>query len=144
MLLVAPLFTSYDVTECFDLQIYFKSTSTKECKCHYKTGQLFWIIKRGKVALQSSPVSIRRPLKVQWTSIWSPDFIQTSIGRPKDVRYPLGGQVLQSRVIFITNWDSDYKVVQYREQMKETGEINFGNLLFHSTLTCLVTDTYRD
>ena len=54
------------------------------------------------------------------------------------------GQVLQSRVIFITKWDNNYKVVQYREQMKETGEIDFGNLLFHSTLICLVTDTYRD
>ena len=53
-------------------------------------------------------------------------------------------QVLQSRVIFITKWDNNYKVVQYREQMKETGEIDFGNLLFHSTLICLVTDTYRD
>ena len=31
------------------------------------------------------------------------------------------GQVLQSRVIFITKWDNNYKVVQYREQMKETG-----------------------
>ena len=54
------------------------------------------------------------------------------------------GQVLQSRVIFITKWDNNYKVVQYREQMKETGEIDFGNLLFHSTLIRLVTDTYRD
>ena len=54
------------------------------------------------------------------------------------------GQVLQSRVIFITKWDNNYKVVQYREQMKETGKIDFGNLLFHSTLICLVTDTYRD
>ena len=31
LLLVAPFFTSFDVTEGFDLQIYFKSTSTKEC-----------------------------------------------------------------------------------------------------------------
>ena len=54
------------------------------------------------------------------------------------------GQVLQSRVIFITKWDNNYKVVQYRQQMKETGKIDFGNLLFHSTLVCLVTDTYRD
>ena len=54
------------------------------------------------------------------------------------------GQVLQSRVIFITKWDNNYKVLQYREQMKETGEIDFGNLLFHSTLIRLVTDTYRD
>ena len=63
---------------------------------------------------------------------------------PVDIRRPLGGQVLQSRVIFITKWDSNYKVVLYREQMKETGEIDFSNLLFHSTLICLVTDTYRD
>ena len=44
--------------------------------------------------------------------------------------------------MFITKWDNNYKVLQYREQMKETGEIDFGNLLFHSTLICLVTDTY--
>ena len=54
------------------------------------------------------------------------------------------GQVLQSRVVFIIKWDNNYKVVQHREQMKETGEIDFVNLLFHSTLICLVTDTYRD
>ena len=54
------------------------------------------------------------------------------------------GQVLQSRVIFIAKWDNSYKVVQYREQMKETEEVDFGNLLFHSTLICLVTETYRD
>ena len=54
------------------------------------------------------------------------------------------GQVLQNRVVFIIKWDSNYKVVQHREQMKETGEIDFVNLLFHSTLICLVTDTYRD
>ena len=54
------------------------------------------------------------------------------------------GQVLQSRVTFITKKGNNYKVVQHREQMKETREIDFGNLLFHSTLICLVTDTYRD
>ena len=48
------------------------------------------------------------------------------------------GQVLQSRVVFIIKLDSNYKVVQHREQMKETGEIDFINLLFHSTLICLV------
>ena len=42
---VVPFFTSNDVTECFDLQIYYKSTSnyyksTKFCKRHYKKGQL--------------------------------------------------------------------------------------------------------
>ena len=62
----------------------------------------------------------------------------------REAKWYYKGQVLQSRVIFITKWDNNYKVVQYREQMKETGEIDFGNLLFHSTLICLVTDTYRD
>ena len=38
---VAPLFTSDEVTECFDLQFYNKSTSKKECKSLYKAGQLF-------------------------------------------------------------------------------------------------------
>ena len=75
LLLVAPFFTSFDVTEGFDLQIYFKWTSTKEYKCHYNTGQLFWITKWGKVVLKSSPVGIRRPVEVQWTSIWSPDIM---------------------------------------------------------------------
>ena len=45
---VISFLTIDDVTECFDLQIYYKSTSTKECKCHYRTGQLFWITERGK------------------------------------------------------------------------------------------------
>ena len=72
--------------------------------------------------------------------------LQNTVGirRPLDVRCSLGGQVLQSRVIFITKWDNNHKVVQCREQMKETEEIDFGNLLFHSTLICPMTDTYRD
>ena len=56
--------------------------------------------------------------------------------------------VIQNRAILITKWsnfitrgDNNHKVVQYRRQMKETGEIDFGNLLLHSTLTCLATDT---
>ena len=71
--------------------------------------------------------------------------LQSTVGirRPLDSRCPLGGQVLQSRVIFIKKWDNNDKVVQYREQMKETGEIDFGNPLFHLTLICPVTHTYR-
>ena len=38
---VVPLFTSGEVTEYFDLQFYYKSTSKKECKSLYKAGQLF-------------------------------------------------------------------------------------------------------
>ena len=38
-------------------------------------------------------------------------------------------------------WDNNYKIVQYRKQMKETGEIDFGNLFLYSTLTCQETDT---
>ena len=48
------------------------------------------------------------------------------------------GEVLQSRVIFITKWGNNYKVVQCRELMKETGEIDFANLLLHSTLKGLL------
>ena len=48
---------------------------------------------------------------------------------------------LQSRATFITRWDNNQKVVQYRRQMKETWEIDFGNLLLHSTLICLATGT---
>ena len=44
---IVPLFTSDD-TKCFDLQIYYKPTSTKECKCHYKARRFFWITERGK------------------------------------------------------------------------------------------------
>ena len=136
MLLVVPFFTSYDVTEGFDLQIYFKSTSTKECKCHYKTRQKFELQSKAKWYYKVA----------QWASdvLWTSNGHLYEVRSPKDVRYPLEVQVLQSRVIFITKWDNNYKVVQYREQMKETGEIDFGNLLFHSTLICLVTDTYRD
>ena len=45
---------------------------------------------------------------------------------------------------FITNWNSNYKVMQWRRQMKETGEIDFGNVLLYSTLICQVTDFYPD
>ena len=48
---------------------------------------------------------------------------------------------LQSGAIFTTKWSNNYKVVQYRRQMKETKEIDFGNLLLHSPLICLATDT---
>ena len=48
---------------------------------------------------------------------------------------------LQSGAIFTTKWGNNYKVVQYRRQIKETKEIDFGNLLLHSPLICLATDT---
>ena len=35
------LFTSDKVTEYFDFQFYYKSTSKQECKSLYKAGQLF-------------------------------------------------------------------------------------------------------
>ena len=41
LLLVVPVFTSDEVTEFFDLQIYYKSTSTKECKCCHKQDSFF-------------------------------------------------------------------------------------------------------
>ena len=42
---------------------------------------------------------------------------------------------------FTTTWDNKHKVVQYRRQMKEIGQIDFGNLFLPSTLICLATDT---
>ena len=56
------------------------------------------------------------------------------------------GQVIQGKSILLQNrnfykWDNNHKVVQYRRQMKGTGEIDFGNLLYHSTLICVATDT---
>ena len=36
---VVPLFTSDEVTDYFDLQFYYKSTSKKECKSLYEAGQ---------------------------------------------------------------------------------------------------------
>ena len=108
---VVPLFTSDNVTKCFDLQIYYSttiltilSTSTKEWKCHYKVGQLFWITKQGK---------------------W----------------YYKVGQVIPSGTIFITKWGNNHKVGQYRRQMKKTREIDSGNLLLHSPLIFLATVT---
>ena len=83
---------------------YCKSTSTKECKCYYKVGQLFRITKRGK---------------------W----------------YYKVGLILPSGTIFVTKWGSNYKVMQYRRQMKETGEMDLGNGLLHSPIFCLATDT---
>ena len=47
----------------------------------------------------------------------------------------------KSGATFITKWANNYKVVQGTNQMKETGEIDFGNLLLHSPLICLATDT---
>ena len=38
-------------------------------------------------------------------------------------------------------YDNNHKLVQYRRQIKEIGEIYFANLLLHSTLICLLTDT---
>ena len=43
--------------------------------------------------------------------------------------------------LLLKRWDINHKVVQYRWQMKETREIHFGNLLLHSALICLATDT---
>ena len=48
---------------------------------------------------------------------------------------------LQSGAIFTTKWGNNYKVLHQRRQMKETNEIDFGNLLFHSPLICLAIDT---
>ena len=41
---------------------------------------------------------------------------------------------LQSGAVFTTKWGNNYKVVQYRRRMKETKEIDFGNLLLYSAL----------
>ena len=41
LLLVVRLFTSDEVTNCFDLQIYYKSTSTKQCRSYYKRNSFF-------------------------------------------------------------------------------------------------------
>ena len=54
--------------------------------------------------------------------------------------------ILQSRTgtsgaIFITKWGNFYKILSYKRQMKETGEIDFSNLLLYSPLICLATDT---
>ena len=48
---------------------------------------------------------------------------------------------LLSGAIFTTKCGNNYKVVEYRRQMKETKAIDFGNLLLYSPLICLVTDT---
>ena len=84
---VIPLFTSHKVTECFDLQIYYKSTS---CRFYYK----------GVQAL-----------------LWS-GTASSSAGIIKCGRYYKAGQLLlQSRAIIT-------KVVQYRRQLRQTGEGN--------------------
>ena len=50
---------------------------------------------------------------------------------------------LQSGIIFAAKSGNNYKVVQYKRQMKETKEIDIYNLLLHSPLICLATDTLR-
>ena len=63
-------------------------------------------------------------------------------GIAKQGRYYQVEQFLsKSGATFITKWANNYKVVQGTNQMKETGEIDFGNLLLHSPLICLATDT---
>ena len=52
LLQVVPRFTRDDVTECFDLQIYYKSTSWR---CCYKVGQLYYKVEQ---LLQSGTVFI--------------------------------------------------------------------------------------
>ena len=52
----------------------------------------------------------------------------------------MGQFLLQSVTTFIAKWSNNYKVVQYRREMKETGEIDFDNLLLHSFPVCLETD----
>ena len=82
-----PLFTSHKVTVCFDLQIYFKSTS---CRFYYK-GVQAWL----------------------WSGTAS-----SSAGIIKWGRYYKAGQLLLQSGAIIT------KVVQYRRQLRQTGEGN--------------------
>ena len=82
-----PLFTSHKVTECFDLQIYYKSTS---CRFYYKEVQ----------ALLWSGTALSRAGIIKW-------------GR----YYKAGKHFLQSGAIIT-------KVVQYRRQLRQTGEGN--------------------
>ena len=98
---VAPLFTTNGVTECFDLQSYYKSIS---CRFYYT---------------------------VRWTSInvlqsrasvitkWGRFFCITKSGK---WYYKVGQFLLKSGAV-ITKWGKFYyKVGQYRRQMRETGE----------------------
>ena len=50
-------------------------------------------------------------------------------------RYWKVGQVLPSG----TKWGNSYQVVHYRNQIKETGKLDFCNLLLHLPLICLAT-----
>ena len=83
-----------------DLQIYYKSTSARECKCHYKVRQRSWITKSDK---------------------W-----YYKVGQVRGNFYHKVGQLL------LQSGAKKYK--QNRRQMKETGEIDFGNLVLHSAL----------
>ena len=78
-----------------------------------KAGQLFWTTNRGKWYYKVGQVIQSRALL----------------------------SLLQSGATFITRWDNNYKVVQYRRQTKEREEIDFGNLLLHPILICPATDT---
>ena len=61
LLLVVPLFTKDKVKECFDLQIYRKLTSTKECKCYYKRDSFFELqIGASGITLESRPIFITK------------------------------------------------------------------------------------
>ena len=60
---------------------------------------------------------------------------------PPIPRIPWNRSGLGSGKTFVAKWGNSYKVVQYRRQMKETGERDFDNLLIHSPLICLASDT---
>ena len=81
---VVSFFISNDVTECFSLQIYYKSTSYR---FYYRIASV----------------------TIKWDSL-------------KQGRHYKLGQVLKSGTRFFKKWGNNYKVMQYRRQMRETGE----------------------
>ena len=101
-------FTSNDVAKCFDLQIFYKSTS---CRFYYK-GRASVIINWDSLDILQSRASVI----TKWDSF---------------LYYKVGQVVLQSRAglpsraTFVIKWGSYYKMtVLCRRQMRETRESN--------------------
>ena len=84
---VVPIFTSSDVRECFEQQIYYRSTSRR------------FLLQRTASVI------------IKWDSL-------------KQSRYYKLKEVLKGGTTFVKKWGNNYKIMQYKKQMRETVESN--------------------
>ena len=81
-----PLFTSHKVTECFDLQIYYKSTS---CRFYYKGVQaLLW---SGTASSSAGIIKLGRYYKAGWPLLQSGAIITKVVQHRRQLRQTVEG-----------------------------------------------------